>query len=67
MKKQIEKIEWIPSDWQKPDDEITVLLFSKEDGVICGYWASEHGCWVDCTGSEMGDVEYFAIANGPEQ
>lgn len=66
MRKQPETINWVPSDWEKPDADTTVLIFTEEDGVICGYWADEHGCWVDCTGAEVREVIYWAIAVGPE-
>ncbi len=67
MKTQIEALIWFHSgEPRRPDADLSILIFSEEDGVISGYWDDEEGSWMDCTGAEIAGVQYWAVPEGPQ-
>lgn len=65
MKMQDETITWIPSDWLKPDVDMTVLLFHEDDGVMGGYWDDSEESWMDVLGQPIDGVLYWSDPKGP--
>jgi hypothetical protein len=65
MRMQDETITWIPSDWKKPDVNMTVLLFHENDGVMGGYWDDNEESWMDVLGQPIDDVLYWSDPKGP--
>lgn len=44
-----EVLAWHRCDKSKPDSDISVLCWSREDGCFNAWWSDEAGAWVDCS------------------
>jgi hypothetical protein len=60
--------DWTPVESGMPDDEQTVLVFSKEsdEPVWLGFYDSESGCWRDVSAIRIEVTHWAPIPEGPK-
>jgi hypothetical protein len=63
-----EVLAWHRCDKSKPDSDISVLCWSREDGCFNAWWSDEAGAWVDCSSGGVCAVQpqWWSNPEGPE-
>lgn len=62
-----ELLQW-HDEAKKPDSDLTVALWSDQDGLVSGWWDDSRNEWMECsTGAAISGITHWADAKGPLQ